>query len=100
MRLVKCDQIEEFIRKYRIDCPAALERIKEDRPITVKDDKGNTLKCIAEIVEMFITFLDQLKLNVRAVDELFPTLNELNVSICSMSSLPDNFDSKMKVKIW
>lgn len=32
--------IEEFIRKYHIQCPAALERIREDRPITVKDDKG------------------------------------------------------------
>jgi len=29
------------MRKYRLDCPAALERIKEDRPITIKDDKGN-----------------------------------------------------------
>ncbi|VDN00927.1 unnamed protein product [Thelazia callipaeda] len=99
LRLVQCD-IDEFVKKYRIECPAALMRIREDRPITVKDDKGNTLKCIAEIVEMFITFLDQLKLNVRAVDELFPTLNELNVSICSMISLPDNFESKLKVKHW
>lgn len=99
LRLVQCD-IDEFVKKYRVECPAALERIREDRPITVKDDKGNTLKCIAEIVEMFITFLDQLKLNVRAVDELFPTLNELNVSICAMSTLPDNFDAKLKVKNW
>ncbi|VDK73305.1 unnamed protein product [Onchocerca ochengi] len=99
LRLVQCD-IDEFVKKYRIECPAALERIREDRPITVKDDKGNTLKCIAEIVEMFITFLDQLKLNVRAVDELFPTLNELNVSINSMITLPDHFDAKLKVIQW
>uniref|UniRef100_A0A9J2PHX1 Vacuolar protein sorting-associated protein 28 homolog n=1 Tax=Ascaris lumbricoides TaxID=6252 RepID=A0A9J2PHX1_ASCLU len=100
LRLVQCADIDEFVRKYRIECPAALERIREDRPITVRDDKGNTLKCIAEIVEMFITFLDQLKLNVRAVDELFPTLGELNASMSAMSSLPDNFDSKLKVKAW
>ena len=28
--------VETFMRKYRLDCPAALERIKEDRPITIK----------------------------------------------------------------
>lgn len=35
---------------FQLDCPAALQRIKEDRPITFKDDKGNTSKCIADIV--------------------------------------------------
>ena len=28
--------VEKFMKKYRLDCPAALERIKEDRPITIK----------------------------------------------------------------
>jgi hypothetical protein len=41
--------VESFMAKYRLDAPAALERIKEDRPITIKDDKGNTSKLIAEI---------------------------------------------------
>lgn len=61
---------------------------------------GNTLKCIADIVELFITFLDQLKLNIRAVDELFPNLTELLNSINAMSQLPDDFDAKIKVKAW
>ena len=38
--------------QFQLDCPAALERIKEDRPITIKDDKGNTNKSIAEIVSV------------------------------------------------
>ena len=37
---------------FQLDCPAALERIKEDKPITIKDDKGNTSKCIADIVSV------------------------------------------------
>ena len=53
--------------KYRLDAPAALERIKEDRPITIKDDKGNTSKLIAEIVALFITAMDKLKLDIRYV---------------------------------
>ncbi|KAI1724783.1 VPS28 protein [Ditylenchus destructor] len=100
LRLIEGANIEEFVKKYRIQCPAALERIREDRPITVRDDKGNALKCIADIVELFITFLDQLKLNIRAVDELFPNLTELYISMSAMSSLPDNFDAKLNVKSW
>ncbi|KAG7250834.1 LOW QUALITY PROTEIN: hypothetical protein CRUP_014704, partial [Coryphaenoides rupestris] len=42
--------IDDFCRKYRLDCPLAMERIKEDRPITIKDDMGNLNRCIADIV--------------------------------------------------
>ena len=63
--------VEAFMAKYRLDAPAALERIKEDRPINIKDDKGNTSKLIAEIVALFITAMDKLKLDIRLfVDRL------------------------------
>ncbi|XP_010166254.2 vacuolar protein sorting-associated protein 28 homolog, partial [Antrostomus carolinensis] len=42
--------IDDFCRRFRLDCPLAMERIKEDRPITIKDDKGNLNRCIADIV--------------------------------------------------
>lgn len=41
----------------QLDCPAALERIKEGRPITIKDDKGNTSKAIADTVSVSESFL-------------------------------------------
>ncbi|XP_027489566.1 vacuolar protein sorting-associated protein 28 homolog, partial [Corapipo altera] len=44
--------IDDFCRKFRLDCPLAMERIKEDRPITIKDDKGNLNRCIADIVSV------------------------------------------------
>ena len=48
-----------------MDCPAALERIKEGRPITIKDDKGNTSKCIADIVSVnLIVYFIDVQLNV------------------------------------
>uniref|UniRef100_A0A914VD85 Vacuolar protein sorting-associated protein 28 homolog n=1 Tax=Plectus sambesii TaxID=2011161 RepID=A0A914VD85_9BILA len=93
-------KVEDFMKKFRLNCPSALERIKEDRPITIRDDKGNTSKCIAEIVALFITISDHLKLNIHAVDDLHPNLNELYVSMCAMSSLPDDFEGKLKVKLW
>uniref|UniRef100_A0A1I7RYD2 Vacuolar protein sorting-associated protein 28 homolog n=1 Tax=Bursaphelenchus xylophilus TaxID=6326 RepID=A0A1I7RYD2_BURXY len=100
IRLLHGMSVEDFVRKYRINCPAALERIREDRPITVKDDRGNVLKNIAEIVELFITFMDHLKLNMRTVDELYPTLSDLYNALNTMSSLPDNIGIKQKIKNW
>lgn len=48
----------------QLDCPLAMERIKEDRPITIKDDKGNLNRCIADIVSVcnyiFISHLLQM----------------------------------------
>lgn len=32
-----------------------MERIKEDRPITIKDDKGNLNRCIADVVSVCST---------------------------------------------
>ena len=54
MRLVHGTDVDTFAKKYRLHCPAALERIREGRPITIKDDKGNLLKNIASIVEVFV----------------------------------------------
>ena len=100
LKLLRGMNTEEFVQKYRINCPAALERIREDRPITVRDDRGNVLKVIAEIVELFITTMDLIKLNQRTVDQLFPTINDLYSIINSMSSLPDDFEGKLKIKAW
>ena len=55
---------------YNCKWTFAAERIREDRPITIKDDKGNTSKLIAEIVALFITAMDKLKLSFRSMDDL------------------------------
>lgn len=51
---IHCQELIQLYVSVQLDCPAALERIKEDRPITIKDDKGNTSKCIADIVSVSI----------------------------------------------
>ncbi|ELU06418.1 hypothetical protein CAPTEDRAFT_155234 [Capitella teleta] len=92
--------IEAFVKKCRLDCPAALERIKEDRPITIKDDKGNTSKCIADIVSLFITIMDKLRLEIRAMDEIHPDMRELMETMNRLSLLPADFEGKVKVRQW
>uniref|UniRef100_A0A182JDS7 Vacuolar protein sorting-associated protein 28 homolog n=1 Tax=Anopheles atroparvus TaxID=41427 RepID=A0A182JDS7_ANOAO len=92
--------IDSFVKKFRLDCPAALERIREDRPITIRDDKGNTSKCIADIVSMFITLMDKLRLEIRAMDDLQPELRDLLDTMNRLSLIPDNFEGKEKVASW
>ena len=84
----------------RLDAPAALERIKEDRPITIKDDKGNTSKIIAEIVALFITAMDKLKLDIRSMDELHGDMKDLNDSLGRLSLLPPGWGGKTKIAHW
>jgi len=92
--------VEAFMKKYRLDCPLALERIKEDKPITIKDDKGNTSKCIADIVSLFITVMDKLRLEIRAMDEIQPDLKELMDAMSRLSILSADFDGREKVQTW
>jgi len=92
--------VEVFMKKFRLDCPAAIQRIKEDRPITIKDDKGNTSKCIADIVSLFITILDKLRLEIKSMDELQPDLRELHETMCRLTLVPSDFDGKQKVYEW
>jgi ESCRT-I complex subunit VPS28 len=102
-RQVKGDEfptVDAFVRQYRLNCPAALERIKEDRPITIKDDKGNTSKCIADIVSLFITIMDKLRLDINAMDDLHPELRDLVDTMNRLSILPSDFEGKQKVAEW
>ncbi len=92
--------IDAFVKKFRLDCPAALERIREDRPITIKDDNGNTSKCIADIVSLFITLMDKLRLEIKAMDELHPELRDLVDTMNRLSLIPEQFDGKEKVTTW
>ncbi|XP_041973155.1 vacuolar protein sorting-associated protein 28 homolog [Aricia agestis] len=92
--------IESFVTKFRLDCPAALERIRENKPNLIKDDKGNTNKYIAEIVSLFITLMDKLRLEFRAMDMIQPELRDLRDTMDRLLMLPDDFEGKLKVQEW
>ncbi|XP_060807278.1 vacuolar protein sorting-associated protein 28 homolog [Amyelois transitella] len=92
--------IEAFVDKFRLDCLAALERIKENKPNLIKDDKGNTNKYIAEIVSLFITLMDKLRLEFRAMDMIQPELRDLRDTMDRLLMLPDDFEGKLKVQEW
>ncbi|KAJ8677156.1 hypothetical protein QAD02_012943 [Eretmocerus hayati] len=71
-----------------------------NRPITIKDDKGNTSECIADIVPLFIILMDKLRLEIKATDQLHPDLRDLMDTMNRLSILPSDFDGKLKVPEW
>ncbi|CAL4094037.1 unnamed protein product, partial [Meganyctiphanes norvegica] len=92
--------IEVFQKSFKLDCSAALDRIREGRPITIKDDKGNTSKCIADIVSLFITVMDKLRLGIDANDELQPDLRDLQENMNRLAIIPQDFEGRTKVQEW
>ncbi|KAF8159253.1 vacuolar protein sorting-associated protein 28 [Crassisporium funariophilum] len=82
LKLVGADvpSVEEFMRRYRMENPAALHRIHVGVPATVEHSSEagpETGKWIAETTQGFITFMDALKLGYRAKDQLHPILQDL-----------------------
>ncbi|CAH1425283.1 unnamed protein product [Lactuca virosa] len=76
--------IERFHDTYKMDCPAAMNRlITSGVPATVEHraaasaSGGSSAAIVAECVANFITAMDTLKLNMVAVDQVFPLLSDL-----------------------
>ena len=92
--------VEDFMKKYSFDCPAAMERIRDGKPVTIKDDLGSASRAISMIVQLFITTTDRLRLNIRSKDELQPDLKELYETISRLTIVPQEFEAKTKIKEW
>ncbi len=55
---------------------------------------------VFECVQHFITLMDSLKLNMRAIDELHPTLSILVDSLQRVPGLPQDHEAKVKTLQW
>ena len=74
---------ETFMRVYQMDCPRASHRLlRVGVPETIKPNNadgnaaGRLAVIVAETVQNFITTMDAIKLDQRAVDELQPLLSD------------------------
>jgi len=93
--------LNEFLSHYKLqDCQAAVDRITEDRPITIKDDKGNQQKLIVDVTSLFLTLDDQIQLKMSNVDQLLPNMKALVQNLNRLSFLPANFEGKKKTSEW
>eukprot|EP00270_Netrium_digitus_P000475 TRINITY_DN1052_c0_g1_i1.p1 TRINITY_DN1052_c0_g1~~TRINITY_DN1052_c0_g1_i1.p1 ORF type:complete len:192 (-),score=20.11 TRINITY_DN1052_c0_g1_i1:31-555(-) len=98
--------VEHFMKTYRMDCPAAINRLLVmGIPATVEhkaasSDTGGSAVAVAETVQHFITSMDSLKLNMVAVDQIHPLLSDLLSSLNRVSHLSPDFAGKVKSKEW
>ncbi|KAJ4981814.1 hypothetical protein NE237_032651 [Protea cynaroides] len=95
--------VERFVDTYKMDCPAALNRlIVSGVPATVEHraaaaaSSTTSAATVAECVQNFITAMDSLKLNMVAVDQVYPLLSDLSASLIKLSILPPDFEGRSR----
>ena len=104
----KVETTEEFMQLYQLDCPRATERLLKmgvPEPIKGSGDYGEmgvhtVAVTVAETVQAFITLMDAIKLEQRAVDELQPLMSELMDCLTRLPETPNDFESNHKVQKW
>jgi ESCRT-I complex subunit VPS28 len=69
-------------------------------PIKSGDNDDNHAVTVAEAVQHFITAMDAVKLEQRAVDELQPLLSDLLDSLTRLPETPNDFEPNRKVSKW
>lgn len=62
--------------------------------------KTISLHYFCNLFQLFITLMDKLRLEIKAMDELQPDLRDLFDTMNRLSLLPSNFEGKSKVGDW
>jgi ESCRT-I complex subunit VPS28 len=94
---------ETFMTLYQMDCPRAVERLLKmgiPEPMKGGTDEASHAVTVAETVQHFITCMDAVKLEQRAVDELQPLLSDLNDVITRVPETPNDFEPNRKIQKW
>jgi len=97
--------IQNFMSEYRMDCQAAANRIRVGVPATVEhsseggDESSKASRGVAETTQNFITFMDALKLKMRAKDQLHPLLSELMVGYSKFPKSQE-WEGRPKILHW
>jgi len=95
---------ELFMKEYKMDCPLAHERLcVAGVPATVLHAHNDTNKdasvIVAEATQWFITAIDVLNLNQRAVDDIQPVISDLVKVLNKSEMICPNFD-KTRLQDW
>eukprot|EP00760_Papus_ankaliazontas_P022826 PhM_4_TR19030/c0_g1_i1/m.67208/K12184/VPS28; ESCRT-I complex subunit VPS28 len=116
MDLPTIDAVDKFMRKYRLTCPAAKNRItlgsvspgagspssRTDKPNTSNPAEAQQRsavnpKYVLEVGQLFITLLDSLKLGQNAKDQIQPLLSDL---IDALERGLKDFEEIPQLKMW
>ncbi|GAA5825839.1 hypothetical protein JCM11251_000021 [Rhodosporidiobolus azoricus] len=98
--------LEAFMQEYRLDCTAAAHRLRVGVPATVEhaaEEQGASgaemAKQVAETTQNFITFMDALKLKLRAKDQLHPLLTDLMSGYTRLKN-SNEWEGRPKILHW
>jgi ESCRT-I complex subunit VPS28 len=98
------DNNRTFMQVYNMECPRATERLlKMGVPEPIKGsngEDGGVAVTVAETVQHFITAMDAVKLEQRAVDELQPLLSDLMECLTRLPETPNDFEPNFKIQHW
>ena len=95
--------VENFFRDYNLkeECPRAYERlVKNQSPLIAPSGTETQAAEIAKTVQYFITALDILALNQRAVDEVQPRISDIINSLLRIRSVSPDFEGIVKMRHW
>ncbi|KAK9379721.1 vacuolar protein sorting-associated [Kockiozyma suomiensis] len=114
--------LDSFRAQYDIEYPSAIARLRVGIPATVEHpvskqqepesyfpsqsstpkpappSTASSARAAADATGNFITFMDALKLNYKAKDQLHPLLGELMTSLNAVST--QDFDGRAKIVEW
>lgn len=94
---------ETFMRVYQMDCPRAKERLLRmgvPEPTKTSGGDANVAMTVKDTTQHFITAMDAVKLDQRAVDELQPLLSDLMSALTQLPDVPNDFAPNHKVRRW
>jgi ESCRT-I complex subunit VPS28 len=94
---------ETFMTLYQMDCPRAKERLLIQgvpEPMKGGSDEASHAVTVAETVQHFITTMDAVKLEQRAVDELQPLLSDLLDALTRVPDTPNDFEPNHRIQKW
>lgn len=103
--LGKTMTIETFMQVYQMDCPRAVNRllrmgVPEQIKATDAEEQVSVAVTVAETVQHFITTMDAVKLDQRAVDELQPLLSDLMDALTRLPETPNDFEPNRIIQQW
>ena len=97
--------METFFKDYRLECRSARHRLKVG--VSALDEYGggrqmdqSERRLVVKVTGAFITVMDALSMEQRAVDQLHPNLADLNSNLNQITSLPSDHEAKVTVRRW
>jgi len=91
--------MEEFFDRYKIDCPAAKNRLLKKLPAT-EETESRSFELAAKTAALFVTVMDLVKMSYVEVDQLSPYVRDLVNVLKVNKTIPSTFSGIARLEVW